>query len=125
MSDLTCKCKEQLCYCGDIFRLGVVHREDGFCTEVCTNCKVCEKPLTQPHDTCLECERKAKEDAILDDELVLPYMLEQHIKFIVELARQRGYTITVENKALYPLAMGNTEPVVSVRDSNKRYRSRK
>lgn len=84
-------------------------------------CKVCSRTLTQPHDTCLRCER---EDAELDREVMTPFVLQETLKEIVARAESIGLVITITQKPKKPLAMGNYETVVEVRDSNSTYRSR-
>ena len=44
---------------------------------------------------------------------------------LVELASQMGYVLTIETEALKPLAMGNYDLIITVRESHETYRGEK
>lgn len=44
---------------------------------------------------------------------------------LVELAKEMGFVLTIETEALKPLALGNYDIIVTVRESHESYRSAK
>lgn len=43
---------------------------------------------------------------------------------LVRCAALEGYTVTIEQRPLRPLAMGNAETIITVRESHASYRSK-
>lgn len=85
-------------------------------------CQQCNSQLSQPHERCLRCERQ---DAELEKEVLMPYRLQKELERLVGIAQVTGLVVTITQKPKLPLAMGNYETVVEVRDANSIYRNRK
>lgn len=54
---------------------------------------------------------------------VTQQVLAQRALALVQLADALGYTLTIETEPLKPLALGNHELVITVRESHANYRS--